>query len=168
MTLKSGDVIGFAGWGVLSDVINLLTFGLPRYSVSHVGIVCDDKLYESTSKRGVTATNLQKRLKSYGGRVYHYELPRPLYEHESERLRSFLDEQLGKDYDTKGAFKSGGLVIAVISRFLRRQDLTTLFCSELVAGALQNVGILAIKHSGYNPNRLTRMLYRVCTVSRLR
>jgi hypothetical protein len=88
-------------------------------------------------------------------------LYRPLYPQESERLSSFLIEHVGKDYDAIGAFRSGGKVFSWIESLLRRQDFSSLFCSELCATAFQCTGILPTDNaSRWNPNRLVRACRR--------
>jgi hypothetical protein len=52
--VKAGDVIGFSGNGFVSAIVNLATFGLPCWGISHVGVMAhaDDGrllLFESTS-----------------------------------------------------------------------------------------------------------------------
>ena len=97
--LKAGDVIGFSGNSWISALINLGTYGLPFSGISHVGIMAhaaDGRLllFESTTLEnmpcelsgecfnGTQAHDLTKILQAYAGKVWHYPLYRPLYEHE--------------------------------------------------------------------------------------
>lgn len=177
-TFKPGDVIGFSGGGFLSTVIKLGSFASPFSGISHVGIVSQARghgvlLFESTSmedlpcditgKRiaGVQAHNLDAVVNSYAGRAYHYSLYRYLYRHESSRLTTFLMQLVGTRYDRDGAIHSGGLLYGAINALTRGQDLSALFCSELVAAALATVGVLHTENaSRWNPTLLVRTLRR--------
>ena len=50
---KPGDLIGFSGDSPVSDAINLGTFGLPRWGISHVGIMAEaaDGTYIAVRKK---------------------------------------------------------------------------------------------------------------------
>lgn len=166
MGIKAGDVIAFSGANYISDMVNLATWGIPRWGVSHVGIVADvDRLllFESTTLDEVPCEIMQTSFSGtqahvlnfdrYKGRVWHYPLYRTLYKRESERLSSFLLGILQTPYDELGALRSARPVF-------RGQDLSSIFCSELVAAAFAKVGILPTNASKWNPNRLIRSLRR--------
>ena len=170
---KAGDVVGFSGDSWLSVGINLATYGIPFWSLSHVGILGEHDgellLFESTSLSelscaiqgqpvwGTQAHRLDECVEAYGGRVWHYPLYRPLYPFENKRLSAFLAEYLGKDYDAIGAFRAGGIGWSWLESKLRRQDLTSLFCSEYCAAAHACVGVFRTDHvSRWSPNRLVR------------
>lgn len=159
--MKTGTIIGFSGRDFISDFINLMTFGIPRWSIAHVGIVYEGMLVESRSNVGVTATNLEKRITESEGRVYAYQPSRPLYPYEVSRLDQFLFDQIGKQYDLRGALHSGGFIFAALQRCLNDEDLTTLFCSEMVAASLQQTGLLITNHASWlSPNKLCRLATR--------
>lgn len=174
---KSGDIIAFSGSGWKSDLINLATYGIPRISASHIGIVAEYYgeylLFESTSLsnlpcrirgnriKGSQAQRLAARCRDYRGKVWHYPLFRSLYRHEAERLTEFLVNSLGRPYDEIGAFRSGGLAFGWLESIIHAPNLATLFCSEWVAAALSNIGLLRTTHvSKWNPNRLIRYCRR--------
>lgn len=177
-----GDVIGFTGFGWTSSIITLGSLGVPFWSLSHVGIVAGYKdeclLFESTTlddapcaiqKRtvhGVQAQHLDSRIKAYRGLVWHYPLSRQLYWHEKSRLSTFLIAQLGKDYDAIGAFRSGGNGFSWLESFFHEENLSSLFCSELVAAALRDIGVFTTSNaSKWNPAKLVRTL-RWCGILR--
>jgi len=182
--VKAGDVLGFSGRGFASAAINLATYGIPGFGCSHVAIfgVTDDKrllVFESTSLSsipcairgsvfsGTQAHELDAMLQDYDGKVYHYPLYRPLYIAENERLTQFLMETLGTSYDMTGAFRTAGVGLSWVESLLRPQDLTQIFCSELVAAALTYVGIFPTTNvSRWNPNRLVRTLHKHGLVGR--
>lgn len=180
-TAKPGDVLAFGGNSLLSAAINICTFGLPRVSVSHVAIVVEHegRLFAVQSlcyaprecailERqvvGVQAHYLEDALHD-GGRVYLYPLSRQLYLHERERLRKVAVGCLGRPYDTTGALRAGGWLLATIEGFFRGEDVKSLFCSEFVAHALQQTGVFSTPNaSAWSPNSLLRRLRRAGTVA---
>lgn len=168
-----GDIIGFSGHDWLSAGINLATYGIPGFSLSHVGIVGEYQnekvLFESTTLSelpclmqgrvvsGAQVHRIEERLAGYAGRAWHYPLYRTLYTHERRRLNAFLYAHVGTPYDTIGAFRSAGIGYSLIESKLRRADLSSLFCSEWCAAAHATIGLFATGHvSRWNPNRFVR------------
>jgi len=135
--IKDGDLLGFSGQGWLSDVINLGTWRLPRWGISHIGIVCtyrkEKYIFESTTTidkpcdikhqrvRGVQAHKLEDIL-ARPGKVWHYPLVSPLFMFEIQRLLLNLLSVLGKPYDLIGAGRSAGFLIRIIGKCLRRDS----------------------------------------------
>ena len=175
IALRPGDILAFSGSGWKSDLINFATFGVPRFSVSHIGIVAEYQheflLFESTTLsdipcriqgvpiKGSQAQRVGPRLARYRGKVWAYKPFRPLYKHESERLTAFLVSGLGRPYDQVGAFRSGGVAFSWLESKIHAPNLASLFCSEWVAAALAEIGLLPTNHpSKWNPNRLIRFL----------
>lgn len=176
--IKAGDVIAFSGNAWISALVNIGTYGIPFWSVSHVGIMAhaDDGrllLFESTSLEGcpceiygedfcgTQAHTLDKILKVYDGKIWHYPLYRPLYENEDKRLTEFLMATLHMPYDAMGAFRSAGVGLSWIESCFREQDLHLIFCSEWDAAALSYTGICPTTDaSRWNPNRFCRRLRR--------
>ena len=174
--LKPGDIIGFSGKNWLSAGINIATYGVPLYSVSHVGIVAEVNvggkllLFESTTLNGswpclitgkticgTQAHSPEFIVGQYKGGAWHYPLYRELYVHERVRLTYFLRRYIGIKYDAKGALRAGGLAFAFLESLFREQSSQTLFCSEWVAAAQQAIGILQTGNfSGWSPNYLCR------------
>jgi len=194
--IKAGDIIAVSGKAPVSLGIQLATLGVPNLGplgrwgvagISHVGIaatVFDDILvYESTSfgrpacvrtgrenPVGVQAHYLSTILDA-GGDVFHYPLKRGLYFHEEERLLGALEACLGRGYDYFGAGEAGGGVLKwFLSSMFAAERLGSLFCSELVAYAWQQVGIFTTPNAGaWNPARLCRHAVRtgICHKGRL-
>jgi hypothetical protein len=171
--IRPGDVIGFSGKGLISDLINVATYGIPRYSISHVGIVANfnsyQLLFESTTLddepcvilqariAGVQAHTLEHRIATYDGKVYHYPLRKKLNPAQSQALTRFLHAKIGAPYDNIGAFRSGGVGLSWIESLLRKENLSSIYCSELIAAAHRYVGAFHTDNvSRYNPNRLVR------------
>jgi hypothetical protein len=173
---KAGDVIGFSGNGWISGLINIGTYGLPWWGLSHVGILAHASdgrllLFESTTLEGMPceimgacfngtqAHDLDKILKVYPGKVWHYPLYRRLFEHEDKRLTDFLMATIHTPYDEMGAFRSAGIGLSWVESCLREQDLHMMFCSEWVAAAHATIGIMPTDNAGrWNPNHLCRTL----------
>lgn len=175
--LKPGDVIGFSGASLVSDVVNLCTYGIPRWSISHVGIiaVCARKklLFEANEntgllceimkddKAGVQAHKINEVIGKYNGKIWVYPLYRSLYSHEKKRLTDKLVNDIWAEYDTLGAIRSAGVVFSSIESLFRKEDFSSLFCSELVAASLSDIGIWSTANaSRWNPNHLVRELRR--------
>lgn len=173
-TPKPGDIIGFSGECFTSDFINVVTYGIPRWGISHVGIMGEAGdgrllLFESTTMDGLPceitgkpffgtqAHQLQDVVKVYRGKVWHYPLYRLLYENERQRLTQFLMDTIHTPYDEMGAFRSGGVGLSWIESLFREQDLTKIFCSEWCCAAHTAVGVFRTDNvSRWNPNRFVR------------
>lgn len=178
MAVRPGDLLAFVGTDLAAAVIQLGTFSLPGLGFSHVGVASflhgEPLIYESTScgrppciragqvVSGVQAHRLDDLLDATAGQtVWHYPLRRQLYAHEQDRLAYFLDTHIGLPYDLAGAVRSGGFVFNVLQSVLRKENLSALFCSELVAAALVDVGVFQTKSaSRWSPNKLVRALRR--------
>jgi len=175
--VKAGDIIGFSGRSWISAAVNVATYGIPLWSISHVGILanCPDgelRLFESTTLDGeipceitgkpicgTQAHGLAFILNQYKGAAYHYPLYRPLYANEDDRLTEFLIDTIGVPYDAMGAFRSAGVGLSWIESLFRGQSLTSIFCSEWVAAAYAVTGLHPTDNvSRWNPNRLCRHL----------
>lgn len=170
--LKAGDILGFCGYNHISDIINIGTLGLPRFSISHVGILGEYKgelvLFESTTLdnlpcliqgklfKGTQAHHIDERVKSYHGKVWHYALTRPLYDFEKDRLNSFLLGTIGIPYDQIGAFRASDHW-SWIEQWFHEENLSSIFCSEWCAAAHNDIGIFSTSDaSRWSPNRLIR------------
>ncbi len=175
--IEAGDIIGFSGRSWLSAGINIATYGIPLWGISHVGVMAhatDGRLliFESTSLDGdipceitgkpicgTQAHVLDFILGHYRGKAWHYPLYRPLYVNEDERLTEFLMDTIGVPYDMMGAFRSAGVGLSWIESLFREQNLASIFCSEWVAAAYAVTGLHPTDNvSRWNPNRLCRHL----------
>lgn len=176
--VKPGDIIGFSGRSWLSAAINIATYGIPFFGISHVGVMAeaDDGrllIFESTAVdilpciisgkpfAGTQAHVLEDIVGFYTGRAYHYPLYRPLYPNENARLTQFLMSTIHTPYDKIGALRATGVGISWLESLLRPQDLSTIFCSEWTASALSVTGVFPTSNaSHWSPNKLTRYLRR--------
>lgn len=167
-SVKAGDHVGFAGRCLESVAIQLGTYTIPFFGLSHVGLLAHDKngellFWESTDEGacGVQAHPFAEVVEKYNGKVWLYPLYRPLYEYEGIRLTEFVEEYEGSPYDRIGAIRSGGLLLALIHGILRQQDLTSLFCSEFIAAADAYLGLFPTTNaSRWNPRKLMSRLRR--------
>ena len=183
--IKTGDIISFSGFGHTSAIINLVTFGIPYWFASHVGIIGEHKgeqlLFESTTLsnlpcvvqakpfKGVQAVRLADRVRTYQGRVYHYPIYRSLFGAEDERLNAFLLEKVGTPYDRSGGMRSATHGLSGLESRFSGEDLNFIFCSELVAAAHARIGLLQTSSaSRWNPNRLIRYERRTGILKRSR
>lgn len=171
--LKPGDIVAFLGRGFESALINVCTYGIPFWGISHVGIIGEYKnellLFESTTLcdipcliqgkpfKGTQACHLEDRLQSYGGKVWHYPLHRRLFDFEATRLNRFLFDHVGVPYDREGAMRAGGNLWNWFASFLYGEDLKLLFCSELCTAAYHTIGLIRTDNvSAWSPNRFVR------------
>jgi hypothetical protein len=171
---EPGDIIAFSGNSLISDLINVATYAIPRWGISHVGIMGEASdgrllLFESTTLDslpceilgrpfdGTQAHVLEDVIQRYEGRIWHFPLCRSLYENERKRLNEFLLETISVPYDQMGAFRSAGAGLSWIESLFRDQDLSTIFCSEWCCAAHVNIGIFRTDNvSRWNPNRFVR------------
>jgi len=156
--MQPGDVIAFCGKESVSEVIKWAT----RSNVSHVGVILRpqpsthaeprpaicDQIMES-SPRGVHIRRLGDRIESFGGEIWWLPLSDTVRARmDLERFHDFLVEQEHKPYDIPQAIKSGLDALDDDPRLGRAthniEDFSRLFCSELVAAALEASG--AISH----------------------
>ncbi len=175
--IKAGDIIGFSGEGRVGDIINIGTYGIPRWSICHVGIMGEatdgrQLLFESTTLddfpceiRGVKFDGTQAHqfdtvLESYRGKVWHYPLYRPLYPFERQRLTEFLMGTIGVPYSKMDALRSADFMgLSLFESLLCEADLHHIFCSEWVAATHAYLGIWPTNNAGrWNPNHLVRYL----------
>lgn len=178
MKIQAGDIIAFSGSDWVSDAINLVTWGLPRRGIHHVGIVSlihnEPVLYEAMSSAdyrgpclrtgrkvaGFQAHKLDEILDTVEGqRVFQLPLRCPLYPHQETRLQQYLDSLLGTPYDRLGAFRAGGLALRTVASLIHRECLSSLFCSEVAAATLAHIGVFQTRTaSQWSPNGLCRRL----------
>ena len=174
--VKAGDIIGFSGRSWISAGINIATYGIPLWDISHVGIMAnapDGRLliFESTSLdnlpceishenfTGTQAHLLDDILRVYDGKAWHYPLYRSLYEYEDKRLTEFLMATIHTPYDAMGAFRSAGVGLSWIESLFHPANLHSIFCSEWVAAAYADIGIVPSANAArWNPNHLVRHL----------
>lgn len=142
--IKPGDVFAFGGRGVVSAVIKKAT----NSPVSHVGIVPFItelgsakvvQLIESTTmedgKSGVEIRRLSTKVAKYDGEVWWLPLKHPIpypIQWSAEMVM-----QRGKDYDAPQA------IMSALDRVPdTNEDLSKLFCSELVTYGLRLAGFV--------------------------
>jgi len=153
--LKTGDIILFSGKGAISEAIKFFT----RSKWSHLGMVVYIKewdmnvLWESTQlgdkkdiesgklKKGVQMTLLRDRVLSYDGGVALRKLHYTPTRETEEKLRDFRAESKDKHYEESTI----ELIKSAYDGWLgdNEEDLTSLFCSEMLSEAYQRMGILS-------------------------
>jgi len=188
--VKPGDIIGFSGEGPTGDIINLGSWGIPRWNVCHVGILGEAHdgrtlLFESTTLDplpcevagrpfdGTQAHRLDRVLQGYRGKVWHYPLYRSLYGFERRRLTDFLMGTIGVPYSKMDALRSADFMgLSLFESLLGETHLHHIFCSAWVAAAHAYVGLWPTTNAGrWNPNRLVRYLHGhgvLCKARRLK
>ncbi len=159
--LKTGDIILFSGKGGISDGIKLFTCS----KWSHVGMVykLNDSLdtrgsvfcWESTTlsniedadsgklTKGVQRVELSERLEkcfSNGYEICIRQLSKPLDGDMIRKLNDFRHEVSGRPYEKNKLELLKAAYDGVLGK--NKEDLSSLFCSELVAEAYQRMGLL--------------------------
>ncbi len=163
-SLKTGDIVLFSGKGLISLVIKKFTDSL----WTHVGMVIKSDeldtllLWESTTlskmkdiesntaRQGVQSVFLSKRIEDYDGDVAIRKLNIDRTPKMIDGLKGFRKESKEKPYERNfiEAFKGGYEGIGGENT----EDLSSLFCSELVAEAYQRMGLLKDNEKGGKPS----------------
>lgn len=179
---QPGDIIAFYGSDWRSRVISVATRG-----PSHVGIVAQWELPDGfgsyrtelvlvesttlcprpclvagTQVDGVQVQYPGLRIQDYNGRAKLVRLSkhRTLLSDEVCKLTNHLHTWLGTPYDFRGALWSGTRVLKYVP-WLPHNDLGSVFCSELIATALQRLSLLCVWNAGlFNPASLVNTLVR--------
>lgn len=166
-SLKTGDIVLFSGKSKVSFMIKLATNSI----WSHVGMALRLPqseavfLWESTTlsnlkdittgkaKRGVQLVLLSERLRAYDGKVAIRPLLKGVDEPGYYDLMEFREEVRGRDYERD---KMELVKSAYDGPFgANEEDLSSLFCSELVAEAYQRLGLLQVPPKGLPSNEYT-------------
>ncbi len=170
--LKTGDVILFSGKGGISDGIKFFTFS----KWSHVGLVykfndsLDEKdsvfCWESTTlsnledadtgklTKGVQRVELSERLEkcfASGYEVSVRRLSQSLTDDMIRGLNDFRHEVSGRPYEKHMIELLRAAYGGIFGE--NKEDLSSLFCSELVAEAYERMGLLtkALPSNEYTP-----------------
>ena len=153
--LQTGDIILFSGRCKMSRFVQLLMLG----KWSHVGMVVIDPnydyplLYESTHSQqlrgldigrrtqGVQLVPLHKRIKSYKGDIAVRQLHGVEFNADDHfMLDEIRSEMVGRPFESdlkqflKAQFR--------YKFYTQKEDLSTIFCSELIAHVYQVLGVL--------------------------
>lgn len=153
-SLKTGDLLLFSGKGTISDLIKHITSA----KWSHIGMVVRVPEFEmvlcwesttlsnvedvTTGKatRGVQLVALRDRLRTYDGEVCARHLVEPITNGALAALGKFRSEVCGRPYEEsklellRSAWDGWGGA--------NTEDLSSLFCSELVGEAYQRMGLI--------------------------
>ncbi len=151
--LKTGDIVLFSGSGVVSNVIKWFT----KSDWSHVGMVIRSDehdmllLWESTTlskiktvngveRQGVAIRPLSEVINGYDGKVAVRKLIHKLTTDDIKILAKFREEVKGRPYEESKLelFKSAYDWIGGAND----EDLSSIFCSELIAEFYQRIGII--------------------------
>ncbi len=169
--LKTGDILLFSGNGLFSRIIQLGTLS----PWSHVGMVLNiaewDMVlcWESTSlgsledvnsgraTQGVQLVPLRERIATYDGRVSTRRLLEPLDEKQCATLREFRKSMRGLPYETHHVELAMAALDFTNIEF--GEDLSSLFCSELIAEAMRRVGVLGLDKlsNEYTPSDFAKL-----------
>lgn len=161
--LSTGDLVLFSGKGILSASIKFFT----RSNYSHIGMVLRLEhdflaIWESTTlsplidldtglpTKGVRVVPLSESIRSARKVVVRQLLGADITSSDVEKLMQLRKEFIGRPYEKheteliKAAYDGPGGA--------NHSDLSSIFCSELVASAYQHIGVMA---SHIPPNEFT-------------
>lgn len=173
ISLHTARVTGPVRWGPSHVAI-----ACPRNDTGHsrcywwesTGLASRQCLASEQRVRGCQVHVIRDRLQDYtqaGGTVCVYRLSPldALTEDQTRLLFRMLSSFVGGDtmrhvaYDTKGAMLSGTRLLRRV--LLGKNQLNTMFCSELLAAVLQRLGLICRQNPAtYTPARLIRRLLR--------
>eukprot|EP01102_Stenamoeba_stenopodia_P011096 TRINITY_DN3394_c0_g2_i1.p1 TRINITY_DN3394_c0_g2~~TRINITY_DN3394_c0_g2_i1.p1 ORF type:complete len:425 (-),score=96.11 TRINITY_DN3394_c0_g2_i1:186-1460(-) len=146
--MNTCDILLFSSKHALSYATKLLTHS----KWDHVGLVINFRgvltLLESTYGSGVQINHLDDRLKNFiekGTRVGVRRLQTPLTADQKETLVYFIHDMLGRPYEKNllELVRAVGVSGKENPGSSKKEDLSSVFCSELVAAALQKIGLLS-------------------------
>ncbi|MBI5183358.1 MAG: hypothetical protein HY999_03235 [Nitrospinae bacterium] len=165
--IKTGDIVLFSGKGGVSPFIKWFT----RSKWSHIGMaLCLPEwdmvlLWESTTlddikdiedgitKRGVQLVALSDRIRTYKGGVAVRHLSIGITESMRQQLSSFRNEVKNRPFEKD---KIEMIKAGYDGPFGENiEDLSSLFCSEMVAEAYQRMGLLHEPPQGKPSNEYT-------------
>ncbi len=150
--MQPGDVIAFSGKKILSGAIKEIT----NSNVSHVGVVFQSQIIangtpqpgilnqvaEATAS-GVRFTRLSGMLRNYEGQIWWLPLSDTARGNlDLETFHNFLLHYEGYPYDVQQAGILGLDKLDPFEIIRNQEDFERLFCSELVAGALEAGGVI--------------------------
>ena len=175
--IKAGDIIGFSGDSWISAGINIATYGIPFWGISHVGIMgnaADGRLliFESTSLDDLPCEISRRELHWHAGppvgrhsrRVQGKGVALPALSAAVPERGRAADRVPDGDAFTSPTTRWGrsarpASACPGSSRCCIPSNLHTIFCSEWVAAAYAVTGLHATDNvSRWNPNRLCRNL----------
>ncbi|HLO03437.1 MAG TPA: hypothetical protein VK191_10030 [Symbiobacteriaceae bacterium] len=154
--IRPGDLFAFGGYDADSRLIQLVG----RAPISHTALAWqtgpDGPVLMEAVGVGVRRAPIKSRVEGYNGDVWWIPMSEEARTYlDLPALQQFLAEQEGKEFDVTQMLPAaidlldGGATKA-------REDLTRLFCSELVTGGLRAGGVLNLNPSETTPRDLVR------------
>jgi hypothetical protein len=170
-SLKTGDIVFFSGNDAISSIIKLFSGG----KWSHVGMVWRLKEFDNivfiwesiapikvsdleahAALKGVQLVALCQRVRLYNGEICIRQLNKPVTPEMLCKLAECWKALASKTYEER-ELELLKAVYDGIGGASSGEDLSSLFCSELIAEAYQAMGLLAEYPEGLPSNEYTPM-----------
>ena len=143
--LKTGDLVLFSGQDKVSRIIRWRT----KSDYSHVGMVLnspdyhdDVTIWEATKPVGVRLTPLSEHVRNYEGSIVLRRLRNAqLSDEDMKEFKVLFEELSGRPFEQEIP-QLIGAAFDLFPEQLTKEDLSSLFCSELVAEAYQALSLL--------------------------
>lgn len=128
--------------------------------IEHVAIYFDNKIAECLFKGGVRIIYLSDWLKEHKSdkmKIYENSFNFDLTESQLEKIKSFVNKNLGKEYSI------GEAIVSILPDEIEYEDDNKTYCSEFVKECYLEGGILppSFKNKNLNPGELLRTLKRL-------
>jgi hypothetical protein len=163
--LNTGDIVLFSGTGPIATLARWIT----KTKWSHVGMIvkCDlgvllwesdglgefEDIESGEERKGVRLVSLSERLKRFQGEVWARSLDAERTPEMFAALVSLRQEVRGRPYEEDAVELIDAYYDGPFGQ--NTEELSSLFCSELVAEAYQRMGLLAEPPAGQPSNEYT-------------
>lgn len=154
--IRPGDLFAFGGYETESRLIQLVG----RAPISHTALAWqtgpDGPILMEAVGSGVRREPVGRRVEEYNGDVWWIPMSEEARMYlDVPALQQFLSEQEGKEFDAAQMLPAA-IDVLEEGATKAREDLTRLFCSELVTAGLRAGGVLDLNPSETTPRDLVR------------
>lgn len=154
--IRPGDLFAFGGYEPESRLIQLVG----RAPISHTALAWqtgpDGPILMEAVGVGVRRAPIRRRVEEYNGDVWWIPMSDEARAYlDIPAMQQFLAEQEGKEFDAAQMLPAA-IDLLEEGAMKAKEDLTRLFCSELVTAGLRAGGVLNLNPSETTPRDLVR------------